>query len=142
MEGVGVFTWPDGTQFHGSWSSNRMHGIGTMVFRDGTRFHGNWINNTIEGFGTLKWHDGSVHQGFWHNNARHQWGSFMWNNDGLQQRSQWPSRFFINRWEWPKVGPSWFERIFFAPRRKHHPDRFPCAIPMPLFARGKPSPSV
>ena len=31
MHGIGVYTWPDGRKYDGSWQNDKVHGIGVFT---------------------------------------------------------------------------------------------------------------
>ena len=42
-----------------------MEGMGTFTWQDGSTFEGLYKNNRKDGFGIFKWPDGSKYEGFW-----------------------------------------------------------------------------
>jgi hypothetical protein len=44
MDGKGVFTWPDGRKYIGSYLNDVKHGPGEFFWSDGRKFIGVWEN--------------------------------------------------------------------------------------------------
>jgi len=44
MEGKGVFNWPDGRKYEGSYIDDKKEGLGIFYWPDGRRYDGQWMN--------------------------------------------------------------------------------------------------
>ena len=42
MNGIGIFTWPDGRTYNGSYSNGKKHGFGTYEWADKRKYIGHW----------------------------------------------------------------------------------------------------
>ena len=42
-EGHGIYEWPDGRKYDGTWADGKQHGVGTYIKADGTNKKGNWV---------------------------------------------------------------------------------------------------
>ena len=50
-EGLGRYTWADGSTYEGQWVDNKINGFGTYLWRDGRKYYGQWANNDMSGYG-------------------------------------------------------------------------------------------
>ena len=63
--GYGVFTWPDGRKYAGSWLNGNQHGIGTYTSTSGTVKTGEWSHG--KRLHWLEWNDfGQLRHIFYH----------------------------------------------------------------------------
>ncbi|MBN3281454.1 JPH3 protein, partial [Polyodon spathula] len=97
FEVVGVYTWPSGNTFQGTWAQGKRHGIGveskgkwvykgewTHGFKgrygvrestgNGAKYEGTWNNGLQDGYGTETYSDGGTYQGQWVGGMRHGYG--------------------------------------------------------------------
>ncbi|KAI5617213.1 junctophilin-3 [Silurus asotus] len=97
FEVLGVYTWPSGNTFQGTWAQGKRHGIGmenkgkwiykgewTHGFkgrygvRESTgasgKYEGTWNNGLQDGYGTETYSDGGTYQGQWVGGMRHGYG--------------------------------------------------------------------
>jgi hypothetical protein len=44
MEGEGVFTWPDGRKYVGSYVDDKKEGHGVFYWPDGRKYDGMWMD--------------------------------------------------------------------------------------------------
>ena len=49
MHGQGVFKWPDGTIYEGSYHKNIKQGKGRIVYMDFKQLIGEWVNGKLHG---------------------------------------------------------------------------------------------
>uniref|UniRef100_A0A8C0UWN9 Junctophilin-3 n=1 Tax=Cyanistes caeruleus TaxID=156563 RepID=A0A8C0UWN9_CYACU len=55
FEVLGVYTWPSGNTYQGTWAQGKRHGIGMES-------KGKWVNGLQDGYGTETYSDGgSIH---------------------------------------------------------------------------------
>uniref|UniRef100_A0A8D2LE33 Junctophilin n=1 Tax=Varanus komodoensis TaxID=61221 RepID=A0A8D2LE33_VARKO len=97
FEVLGVYTWPSGNTFQGTWAQGKRHGIGleskgkwaykgewTHGFKgrygvrecaaNGARYEGTWSNGLQDGYGTETYSDGGTYQGQWAGGMRQGYG--------------------------------------------------------------------
>ncbi|XP_015737094.1 junctophilin-2 [Coturnix japonica] len=97
FEVVGVYTWPSGNTYQGTWAQGKRHGIGmeskgkwvykgewTHGFKgrygarqsmnSGAKYEGTWNNGLQDGYGTETYADGGTYQGQFTNGMRHGYG--------------------------------------------------------------------
>ncbi|MBN3306803.1 JPH3 protein, partial [Amia calva] len=97
FEVVGVYTWPSGNTYQGTWAQGKRHGIGveskgkwvykgewTHGFKgrygvrestgSSAKYEGTWNNGLQDGYGTETYSDGGTYQGQWVGGMRHGYG--------------------------------------------------------------------
>jgi hypothetical protein len=74
MEGSGIYTFPSGDKYDGSWYKDKKHGIGEYRWASGNIYKGSWANDNMNGMSLFWHHDGSLNQGNYKDDKR----------DGLQ----------------------------------------------------------
>ncbi|PWA29115.1 hypothetical protein CCH79_00006358 [Gambusia affinis] len=97
FEVLGVYTWPSGNNYQGTWAQGKRHGVGveskgrweyrgewTQGFKgrygqlestaSGARYEGTWSNGLQDGYGTETYSDGGTFQGQWLAGMRHGYG--------------------------------------------------------------------
>ncbi|GCC30661.1 junctophilin-3 isoform X1 [Chiloscyllium punctatum] len=97
FEVVGVYTWPSGNTYQGTWAQGKRHGIGVeskgkWVYKgewchgfkgrygvrestgSGAKYEGTWNNGLQDGYGTETYRDGGTYQGQWIGGMRHGYG--------------------------------------------------------------------
>ncbi|XP_023697407.1 junctophilin-3 [Paramormyrops kingsleyae] len=97
FEVVGVYTWPSGNTYQGTWAQGKRHGIGVenkgkwvykgewthgfkgrYGLRESTassaKYEGTWNNGLQDGYGTETYSDGGTYQGQWVGGMRHGYG--------------------------------------------------------------------
>lgn len=52
-EGLGTFTWADGSSYTGHFSQNLLQGYGDYRWPDGRRYVGQWDKNALHGCGEM-----------------------------------------------------------------------------------------
>ncbi len=62
QNGIGTFTYSDGSVYTGNWKNGKQHGTGTFE-QGGAKYVGDFVNNMFEGKGTLTKFDGSSYVG-------------------------------------------------------------------------------
>jgi len=62
QNGIGTFTYSDGSVYTGHWKNSKQHGTGTFE-QGGAKYVGDFVNNMFEGTGTLIKSDGSSYVG-------------------------------------------------------------------------------
>ena len=65
--GEGVYAYPDGSKYVGSFVSNKLEGKGVWYYVNGERFVGTFKNNYPHGKGKIIHADNSVTEGLWEN---------------------------------------------------------------------------
>ena len=61
--GNGIFTWANGSYFHGQFVEDKLSGEGLMRFTDGRQYIGTWDMNEMHGEGVFTWPDGRWYEG-------------------------------------------------------------------------------
>ena len=51
MDGEGIFIWPDGRKYIGSYKDDKKDGFGTFEWSDGRKYRGLWKNGKQHGDG-------------------------------------------------------------------------------------------
>ncbi|XP_049642693.1 junctophilin-3 isoform X2 [Suncus etruscus] len=97
FEVLGVYTWPSGNTYQGTWAQGKRHGIGleskgkwvykgewTHGFKGrygvrectghGAKYEGTWSNGLQDGYGTETYPDGGTYQGQWVGGMRQGYG--------------------------------------------------------------------
>ncbi|KAM9607943.1 junctophilin-3 [Trichechus inunguis] len=97
FEVLGVYTWPSGNTYQGTWAQGKRHGIGleskgkwvykgewTHGFKgrygvrectgNGAKYEGTWSNGLQDGYGTETYSDGGTYQGQWAGGMRQGYG--------------------------------------------------------------------
>ncbi|XP_061323038.1 junctophilin-3 isoform X2 [Pezoporus flaviventris] len=97
FEVLGVYTWPSGNTYQGTWAQGKRHGIGmeskgkwvykgewTHGFKgrygvrectgNGAKYEGTWSNGFQDGYGTETYSDGGTYQGQWVGGMRQGYG--------------------------------------------------------------------
>lgn len=62
-EGMGVYDWPDGTKYEGSFKNNKIEGKGIWLWPNGDKYEGQFLDGKYNGFGVLQYKDGTKYQG-------------------------------------------------------------------------------
>ncbi|XP_061078187.1 junctophilin-3 isoform X2 [Conger conger] len=97
FEVLGVYTWPSGNTYQGTWAQGKRHGIGVenkgkWVYRgewthgfkgryglrestgSSAKYEGTWSTGLQDGYGTETYSDGGTYQGQWVGGMRHGYG--------------------------------------------------------------------
>ena len=53
MEGKGIYSWPDGSEYNGEYKNNIREGEGTFKWANGVIFQGKFVNGRPDGKGKL-----------------------------------------------------------------------------------------
>ena len=64
-EGVGTYTYADGSVYEGGWQDGLHHGKGTKRFPNGDVYEGDFQSDKRHGKGTYTYASGNVYQGEW-----------------------------------------------------------------------------
>nr|XP_060505953.1 junctophilin-3 isoform X2 [Panthera onca] len=148
FEVLGVYTWPSGNTYQGTWAQGKRHGIGleskgkwvykgewTHGFKgrygvrectgNGAKYEGTWSNGLQDGYGTETYSDGGTYQGQWAGGMRQGYGVRQSVPYGMAAVIRSPLRTSIN-----------------SLRSEHtngaalHPDASPAAAGSPAVSRG------
>jgi len=88
-DGSGVCAWPDGSEYRGEWSENRISGRGEYESSNGgRRFKGEWNNSAKHGVGCYNWPDGRSYGGQYARDQAAGFGFFWW-ADGRKYVGYW-----------------------------------------------------
>ena len=63
--GQGVYIYPSGAKYIGSFQDGEIHGVGTVYYTDGSRYQGNWEHRYPHGEGVKVFKDGTTWKGMW-----------------------------------------------------------------------------
>uniref|UniRef100_A0A8C6WGK6 Junctophilin 3 n=1 Tax=Neogobius melanostomus TaxID=47308 RepID=A0A8C6WGK6_9GOBI len=97
FELLGIYTWPSGNTYQGTWAQGKRHGVGVenkgrwvykgewthgfkgrYGLRESTgtsgKYEGTWSNGLQDGYGTETYSDGGTFQGQWVGGMRHGYG--------------------------------------------------------------------
>uniref|UniRef100_A0A8C7GR75 Junctophilin 3a n=1 Tax=Oncorhynchus kisutch TaxID=8019 RepID=A0A8C7GR75_ONCKI len=119
FEVLGVYTWPSGNCYQGTWAQGKRHGVGveskgrwdyrgewTQGFKgrygqlestvSGARYEGTWSNGLQDGYGTETYSDGGTFQGQWLGGMRHGYGVRQSVPYGMAAVILYPLRTSIN----------------------------------------------
>nr|XP_055163050.1 junctophilin-3 isoform X2 [Nyctereutes procyonoides] len=148
FEVLGVYTWPSGNTYQGTWAQGKRHGIGleskgkwvykgewTHGFKgrygvrectgNGAKYEGTWSNGLQDGYGTETYSDGGTYQGQWVGGMRQGYGVRQSVPYGMAAVIRSPLRTSIN-----------------SLRSEHtngaalHPDASPAVASSPAVSRG------
>ncbi|RXN06561.1 ankyrin repeat and MYND domain-containing 1 [Labeo rohita] len=86
--GTGVFTWPNGEFYKGSFFKDYRHGKGMYSWPDGSKYTGKFYLNRKEGYGVQVFPDGSTFEGLYHADERFGPGVMTY-PDGRQDVGLW-----------------------------------------------------
>jgi len=81
-DGYGVYTWPDGAVYRGTWQANSRHGRGSFRWPSGDHYDGEWANDTQDGEAVFVWADGRTFTGGFKAGSIEGFGRFV-RPDGL-----------------------------------------------------------
>ncbi|XP_069917989.1 junctophilin-3 [Oryctolagus cuniculus] len=148
FEVLGVYTWPSGNTYQGTWAQGKRHGVGveskgkwvykgewTHGFKgrygvrectgNGAKYEGTWSNGLQDGYGTETYSDGGTYQGQWVGGMRQGYGVRQSVPYGMAAVIRSPLRTSIN-----------------SLRSEHtngtalHPDASPAVAGSPAVSRG------
>ncbi|XP_037371649.1 junctophilin-3 [Talpa occidentalis] len=148
FEVLGVYTWPSGNTYQGTWAQGKRHGVGleskgkwaykgewTHGFKgrygvrecggSGAKYEGTWSNGLQDGYGTETYSDGGTYQGQWAGGMRQGYGVRQSVPYGMAAVIRSPLRTSIN-----------------SLRSEHtngaalHPDASPAVAGSPAVSRG------
>nr|XP_056718183.1 junctophilin-3 [Euleptes europaea] len=148
FEVLGVYTWPSGNTYQGTWAQGKRHGLGRESkgkwryqgewahgfkgrygVRDcgsgGAKYEGTWTNGLQDGYGTETYSDGGTYQGQWLGGMRQGYGVRQSVPYGMAAVIRSPLRTSIN-----------------SLRSEHtngtalHPDSSPAMAGSPAVSRG------
>lgn len=75
----GIFIYPDGSYYKGSFRDNSFHGPGKFTYKpNGTTFTGDWREDKPNGKGLEVYPDGSKFEGDFKDGKKHGEGKFTW----------------------------------------------------------------
>lgn len=76
FEGHGVFTWPSGNKYDGTWKNGKQHGVGKLMYNNGAVYTGEFANGVEHGGGLMRWPNGSSYQGGYDKGIFHGQGEY------------------------------------------------------------------
>ncbi|KAJ7312193.1 hypothetical protein JRQ81_006559 [Phrynocephalus forsythii] len=148
FEVLGVYTWPSGNTYQGTWAQGKRHGIGVeskgkWVYRGewthgfkgrygvrqctghGAKYEGTWSNGLQDGYGTETYADGGTYQGQWAGGMRQGYGVRQSVPYGMAAVIRSPLRTSINSLRSEHTNGSAL-----------HPDSSPTMAGSPVVSRG------
>ncbi|KAK7929817.1 hypothetical protein WMY93_006212 [Mugilogobius chulae] len=128
FELLGVYSWPSGGSYKGTWAQGKRHGVGVETkacweYRgewtqglkgrygqlesttSGARYEGTWSNGLQDGYGTETYSDGGTYQGQWLGGMRHGYGVRQSVPYGMAALILFPLRTSINSLRSDHSGP-------------------------------------
>ncbi|KAH7679471.1 Phosphatidylinositol-4-phosphate 5-kinase protein [Dioscorea alata] len=115
-QGMGKYSWVDGTCYQGEWEKGKMTGRGKICWPSGATYEGDFRGGFLHGSGTFSGVDGSVYTGSWRMNMQHGMGCKSYSNsdfyegfwrEGLQEgigRYTWSNgNTYIGNWKAGKM---------------------------------------
>ena len=57
MNGEGVYTWPSGSRYEGTWENGRINGFGTLTYSNNDQYEGEWLDGKMHGRGTYRYRE-------------------------------------------------------------------------------------
>lgn len=69
-DGLGVFSYSDGSRYEGNWKTGLRHGQGTLYYPNGNEYVGEWQDGWQNGYGRLTYANEDVYEGDWLNGKR------------------------------------------------------------------------
>eukprot|EP01029_Cantina_marsupialis_P007821 TRINITY_DN18895_c0_g3_i3.p1 TRINITY_DN18895_c0_g3~~TRINITY_DN18895_c0_g3_i3.p1 ORF type:complete len:182 (+),score=37.89 TRINITY_DN18895_c0_g3_i3:40-585(+) len=79
-DGVGAYSYANGSGFVGAISAGFFHGDGVYVWENGSQFEGEWVMGKMQGKGLKIWSNGAKYEGEWKNDKPHGEGTYTWEN--------------------------------------------------------------
>jgi|TARA_B110001450_G_C17265127_1_gene337134 hypothetical protein len=73
MHGEGVYKWPNGRMYKGSYVNDKKEGYGIYVYPDGRQYAGNWEKGVQHGEGNFTSPSGVTRKGTWKEGKRLCW---------------------------------------------------------------------
>ena len=92
--GVGVYTWNDGTRYEGDVVNGQRHGYGVLEWPNGSHYEGDFAQDSRTGSGIFTWASGVYYEGEFLNNQFHGQGTY-YAADGSIQSGQWENGEFV-----------------------------------------------
>ena len=83
----GIYTWPSGMKYMGSWKDNRRDGLGKEAREDGTEYTGEFVRGARGPYGVIRLPTG-VYRGSWRNGKQDGEGEEVY-LDGGECRILW-----------------------------------------------------
>ena len=83
INGLGTFTFEDGSKYHGNFSNGIIEGRGILYFADGNKYLGQWKENKRSGQGRLIFTSGDVYTGYFEDDAFSGYGELAYANGNL-----------------------------------------------------------
>ena len=96
-DGVGTYTWENGSKYTGEFKKGSMHGQGTFYFgagNAGAKYEGEFKNGFIDGIGTWTWANGEKYTGESKFNKMHGKGTYYY-PDGTVKQGTWYNDKYI-----------------------------------------------
>ena len=69
-QGVGRYTYEDGSVYEGEFYQGKRHGYGKMTYRDHSTYEGEFLNDQCDGFGVYREYGGYLFTGIWKEGSR------------------------------------------------------------------------
>lgn len=65
------------------------HGQGMFIYPDGSRYEGSWVANMREGFGKYVYANGDTYEGEWERDLKHGLGAYAHKREHYKYVGQW-----------------------------------------------------
>ena len=90
LDGLGVFSYKDGSVYKGQWKDGKREGKGKMTDDNGTIYEGEWKNDRYHGKGRLTDNrNETIYEGEWQNDRYHGKGKMTDNKKGTIYEGEW-----------------------------------------------------
>ena len=102
MDGIGVLTFADGSQYTGQFQNGKQSGRGRMTQANGDIYQGEWKNNLANGYGSLMNTQGGTSEGDWLDDRQHGFGKETWEFGKIKFQGQYVNgtKNGKGRYEW------------------------------------------
>ncbi len=93
LNGIGKLIFSNGDIYQGDWKNQHRHGKGTLLKANGEKYTGSFVQSKFQGHGSYHYMDGSVYTGNWIKNKRNGHGVLV-QVDGKQLEGTWKENQF------------------------------------------------
>lgn len=80
MQGDGLFQWPDGRIYYGTFEGGKKHGKGIFMWPNGHTYVGDFKQDECQGLGKIYYPDGKIFEGNWAAGKKNGSCTYSWPN--------------------------------------------------------------